>query len=206
MNQDTFIAVQRVLAADHQAIVTGITLQVDSPTVFLFDEYHLYNALIDDNVAIAKTLIQIAGVTLTGVEGFAGDRITLQDIMVPVSERCFSRGIRFTSAMLACLGMEVVGVDSPELSRRIEEDCQQGKWAPENHPAEELRSEHMVKTIIGKLQARGNVKAAILNAGADHNDDIQTIVLDAKRNRVGAGTVSFIRVRSRLFPMIPTRT
>ena len=202
MNPDTFIIVQQVLAADHQAIVTGIALQVDSPTVFLFDEYHLFNALIDDNVAIAKTLIQIAGVMLIGVEGCAGDRITVHDIMVPVFERCFGRGMRFTSAMLACPEMEVVGVDSPELSRRIDEDCQQGKWAPQNHPAQELRSEHMVTTIIQKFQTRGNAKAAILNAGARHNDDIQTIVVGAKRNQVGADIVSFVRVRSRLFPKL----
>ena len=120
--------------------------------------------------------------------------------MSPIPNRHFGGRHRFTSAMLACPAMEVVGVDSPDLSRRIEEDCQQGNCAPGNHPAEELRSEHMVKTIIQKLQARGNVKAAILNAGADHNDDIQTIVLGTNRNQVGADIVSFVRVRSKLFP------
>ena len=197
MNQDTFTTVQQVLTADYQATVTGIALQVDSPTVFLFDEYHLFNALIDDNVAIAKTLIQIAGVTLIGVEGCAGDRITLQDI---VSGGCFSRGTRFPLAMLACPGIEVVGVDSRELSSQIDKECQQGKWTAKDHPFQKLRSEHMVKTIIQQLQAHGNVKAAILNAGADHNDHIQTIVSGAKCNQVGADFVSFVRVRSRLFP------
>jgi len=200
MNEDTFTTVQRVLASDHQATVTGITLQVDSPTVFLFDEHHPSDALIEDNIAIAKALIRIAGVTLIGVEGCAGDRISRRDLMIPFPNRYFGGRHLFTSAMLACPGMEVVGVDSPELSRQIEEDCQQGKWAPEKHPAEELRSDHMVKTIIQKLQARENVKAAILNAGADHNGHIQKIVLGAKRDEVGAAAVSFVRVRSRLFP------
>jgi hypothetical protein len=206
MNQDTFTTVHQILAANHQATVTGIALQVDSPTVFLFDEHHPSDALIEDNIAIARTLIRIGGVTLIGVEGCAGDRISLRDLMIPISGRHFGGRHLFTSAMLACPGMEVVGVDSPELSSRIEEDCQQGKWAPGNHPAEELRSEHMVKTIIQKLQARGNVKAAILNTGARHNDDVQNIVLSARCSQVGADVVSFVRVRSRLFPMIPTRT
>jgi hypothetical protein len=200
MNPETFVTVQQILAADHQATVTGIALRVDSPTVFLFDEHHPSDALIEDNIAIAKTLIRIAGVTLIGVEGCAGDGISRRDLMMPIPNRHFGGRHLFTSAMLACPGMEIVGVDSPELSRRIDEDCQQGKWVPENHPAQELRSEHMVKTIIQKLQARSNVKAAILNAGANHNDHIQKIVMDTKRNQIGADTVSFVRVRSRLFP------
>lgn len=180
--------------------MTGLSLQIDSPTVFLFDEHHPSDALIKDNIAIAKTLIRSAGVTLIGVEGCAGDEISRRDLLMPIPNRHFGGRHLFTSAMLACPGMEIVGVDSPELSRRIEDDCQQGKWVPENHPAQELRSEHMVKTIIQKLQARGNVKAAILNAGANHNDHIQTIVMESKRNQVGADIVSFVRVRSRLFP------
>ena len=186
MNQDTFTAVQQVLTADHQATVTGIALQVDSPTVFLFDEHHPSDALLEDNIAIAKALIRIAGVTLIGVEGCAGDRISRRDLMCPIPNRHFGGRHLFTSAMLACPGMEIVGVDSPELCEMIKSDCEQGKSKPGNHPAEELRSEHMVRTIIQKLQARGNVKAAILNAGARHNDDIQTIVVGAKRNQCTA--------------------
>lgn len=193
MNQDTFTTVQQVLAAGHQATVTGIALQVDSPTVFLFDEHHPSDALIENNIAIARTLIRIAGITLIGVEGCAGDRISLRDLMIPIPNRHFGGRHLFTSAMLACPGIEVVGVDSPELSRRIQDDCQQGTFAPGNHPAEELRSEHMVRTIIQKIQARENVRAVILNAGADHNGHIQTILLSAKRDAVGAGAVSFIR-------------
>jgi hypothetical protein len=206
MNQDTFTTVQQALTADHQATVTGIALQVDSPTVFLFDEHHSSDALIEDNIAIAKALIRIAGVTLIGVEGCAGDRISRRDLMCPIPNRHFGGRHLFTSAMLACPGIEIVGVDSPELSRRIEDDCQQGIFAPGSHPDEELRSEHMVRTITQKIQARGNVKAAILNTGATHNDDIQNIVLSARCSQVVTDIVSFVRVRSRLFPMIPTRT
>ena len=202
MNQDTFTTFQQVLTADHQATVTGIALQVDSPTVFLFDEHHPSDALIEDNIAIAKALIRIAGVTLIGVEGCAGDRISRRDLMCPIPNKHFGGRHLFTSAMLACPGIEIVGVDSPELSRRIEDDCQQGRWTGQNHSLEMARSEHMVKTIIQKIRARENVKAVILNAGADHNGHIQTILLSDKRDELGAGAVSFIRVRSRLFPTL----
>jgi len=200
MNQDTFTTVQQVLTANHQATVTGIALHVDSPTVFLFDEHHPSDALINDNIAIAKELIRIASVTLVGVEGCAGDRILPRDLICPNPNKHFGGRHLFTSAMLACPGIEIVGVDSPELCRQIEDDCRQGEFTPGNHPNEKLRSEHIVRTIIQKIQARKNVKAVILNTGARHNDDIQTIVMGEKRSQVGADKVSFVRVRSKLFP------
>ena len=93
MNQVTFTTtVQQILTAEHQATVTGISLQVDSPTVFLFDEHHPSDALIEDNIAIAKSLIRIAGVTLIGVEGCAGDGISRRDLMMPIPNRhCASK-------------------------------------------------------------------------------------------------------------------
>ena len=202
MKPEAFTTVQRVLEADHQATITGIASQVDSPTVFLIDEFHPSDPLIDDNISIAKTLIRIAGVTLIGVEGCAGDRISIQDLKNPFLGRCFGGRHRFTVAMLGCSGLEVVGVDSPELCGQIEEDCLQGKWTAGNHPSEVLRSAYMAKTIIEKLRARGGTQAVILNGGARHNDDIQTIVLGANRDQVGADVVSFVRVRSRLFPRL----
>jgi hypothetical protein len=202
MKPDVFAKLEEVLKAGHQASATGIALQVDSPTIFLVDEYHASNSLIDDNIAIAKTLISIAGVTLLGVEGCSGDRITLQDLKNPFLDRCFGGRHRLTAAILSNQGVEVVGVDSRNLCKQINEDCQQGKWTASTHPSEERRSAYMATKLIEAIRERGNVQAAILNGGARHNDDITAIVRGEKRHDIGADGISFVRIRSKLFPTI----
>jgi hypothetical protein len=202
MKPDVFAKLEELLSTDHRATATGIALLVDSPTIFLIDEHHSSDSLIDDNIAIARTLIRIAGVTLVGVEGCAGGRITLQDLKTPFLGRCFGGRHRLTAAILGISGLEVVGVDSPELCKQINEDCQQRKWTPATHPGEELRSAHMATKLIQTIRERGNIQAAILNSGARHNDDMEAIVRGVKNYDVGADGVSFIRVRSRLFPTL----
>jgi len=200
MKPDAFAKLEELLKIDHQATAIGIALQVDFPTIFLIDEHHSSGDLIDDNIVIARTLIRIAGVTLAGVEGCAGSRITLQDLKNPFVGRCFGGRHRLTAAILGSSGLEVVGVDSQELCNQISGDCQQGKWTPDTHPSQELRSVHMVTRLIQTIRERGNVQAAILNGGARHNADIEAIVRGLKRHDIDAEGVSFIRVRSRLFP------
>jgi hypothetical protein len=200
MKPDIFAKLVELLKVDHRATATGIALQVDSPTVFLIDEHHSSDSLIDDNIAIARTLIRIANVTLVGVEGCAGGRITLQDLKNPFLGRCFGGRHRLTAAILGSSGLEVVGVDSPELCNQISEDCQQGKWIPSTHPSEELRSAHMATRLIQTIRERGNIQAALLNGGARHNDDIEAIIRGVKSHDIGADGVSFVRIRSRLFP------
>ena len=119
MKPDVFAKLEELLSTGHRATATGIALQVDSPTIFLIDEHHSSDSLIDDNIAIARTLIRIAGVTLVGVEGCAGSRITLQDLKTPFLGRCFGGRHRLTAALLGISGLEVVGVDSPELCKQI---------------------------------------------------------------------------------------
>lgn len=201
MNQTTFNSVLEDLVTNHQAVVTAIALRPDAPTVFLLDEHHGCGPLIDDNVAIAKTLIRIAAVALIGVEGCEGDEISLGDLMNMHSNRFFGGRPRFASAMLACPGIEVVGVDSPKLCNEITDDCQQGKGIAKSHPSQMKRSEYMVNTMHQKLKVRPTIKAAIINAGADHNDRIQAIVLGVKDENCGAVSASFVRVRSSQFPV-----
>lgn len=200
MMPERLAEIQRILETEHQATVTAIALQVDSPTVYLLEEIHSSDALIDDNIAISKTLVRAAGVTLIGVEGCAGDRISLQDFKNPSLARYFGGRPKFALAMLRCSGLEVVGVDSPELCNQIREDCEEGRWNAGNHPAEELRSKHMARIMITTILARVRPQAAILNAGARHIDDINKAVM-AEPDEVGAKVVSFVRVRSRKFPL-----
>lgn len=201
MTEHEFTAIRQALESQHGASVTPIVVRGDSKAVFLLDEIHNHPNLIDDNIRMAKTLIQLVGKTVVGVEGCAGDKITLGDLMCPSeSGRCFGGRPRFALAMLKENQVEIVGADSRELCQEIEEDCQQNKSTAAQHPKQELRSAHMAQTLIEKLLSRCDCRAAVLSAGARHNDDIEQIVRGAKPLNIGAEAASFARIRSALFP------
>jgi len=195
--------IRQALEGQHAASVKIIAVRADSPSIFLLDEVHNLTELIDDNIRIAKTLVQIGKVSLLGVEGCAGDKISIQDLMHLSSDgRCFAERPRMISAMLNEKYVEIVGVDSRELCSEINKDCEQGIWTEATHPKQEIRSAYMARTFVQKIRARRNIQAALLNAGKRHNDDIEAIVRAEKPNDVGANGISFIRVRSRLFPQL----
>jgi hypothetical protein len=86
------------------------------------------------------------------------------------------------------------------MSGEINNDYAAGRWTEATHPKQELRSAYMVRTLIEKLRSRRKVRAAILNDGARHNDDIEQIVRGTKPHQIGAEGSSFVRIRSALFP------
>src|SRR5882672_3527700 len=101
MTRDELTAIRQALEPQHGALVTPIAMRSGSKAIFLLDEIHNRPELIDNNIRMAHTLIQLAGKTVVGVEGCAGDKITLQDLMCPSEDgRCFGGRTRFALAML----------------------------------------------------------------------------------------------------------
>lgn len=201
MTEDEFIAIRQALENQHGASVKPIILRVESPTIYIFDEVHNLTDLIDDNIRIAKTLVQIGEVSLLGVEGCEGDKIAMRDLMhLSDDGRCFAERPRMISAMLNEKQVEIVGVDSKELSNQIKNECRAMQLEASAHPKQETRSAHMIRTLVEKLHSRSGARAAILNAGVRHNDDIERILRATRAQEISAESASFIRIRSRFYP------
>jgi hypothetical protein len=199
MTDEQYSSIATLLFSKHQAVTRLIAPIIQGPTVFLFDEYHSSPDLIRDNVQIAGTLIQEAGVTMIAVEGIEGDRMTRRDLMSPNPDKCFG-STHFALAMVADTRVEVIGVDSWDLFREILKDCEDGKYTPANHPLEEQRSAKMLQSVLEKVKARPAVLAVILNGGTRHNDDIERLLRATPGPEALARGVSFIRIRSKFYP------
>ena len=219
MSPEQFQQLKLVLESQLGAEISAITPTPLSRTVFLMDENHSKPDLIDDNVAIGRTLIREAAVSLVAVEGGVGGRrfdvqarayldskhpstLTAQDLRNPYSPKCLSDRRRFALAMVDVPGVAVIGVDSPELFNQMLEDVETGRFDPKqiaSHANQEARSRHMMLSLVEELHARPDVKAAILNAGRRHIDDIVSAHNSGTTETMGANVISLVRVRSKRF-------
>lgn len=198
MSNDDVIKVGEVLHRKHQASTIPAAIQPEGPVIFLLDENHSSAEVIKDNITIAGTLIQEFGVTLIAVEGIEGDHLARRDFRSPDPDRCF--GVSYFGEHVAQDNrFEVVGVDCHRLFKEIQRDCETKGSPAAQHPSQELRSVHMLESLLKKLKARPSVSAAILNGGTRHNDDIERVVRAEQAKDESSVRASCIRVRSRYY-------
>jgi hypothetical protein len=222
MNQEQLQQLRLALECELQAEAQIISFSPSLPAIFLLGENHARPDAIDQNIAIGKLLVRNAGVSLVAVEGAIGGRkfnmqsrtylpdrhpatVTAQDVRNPCSPRFIADRRRFAIAIVGEPGVQVVGVDSPELCNQMIEDVEAGRIDGRQigaHPNQGARSRHMILALVDELRERPNVRGAILNAGERHKNDIisaQTGNSEAKVDNIA----SLVYVRSQPVPGQP---
>ncbi len=180
-----------------------------APTLFLLDEFHHCDACTDDNVRIADRLFK-SGVRLAGVEGFNGGRewVYHGQQQPHYTERVVSGDVRGTCGIsdyprfaeqLLELALPVVGVDCAGMCDQAEVEMYEGTWKTGRHPNHHRRSLHFVATLFATARAEGVTGDLLLNCGAEHNADIETLARSREPLPADWPNWNYIRVRSAHF-------
>lgn len=191
-----------LIVGDLQVLLPG----TDIPIVFLIDENHGSPECIQQNIANAKELLSKAGVMLVGVESHAGgkewdghegrynSRFDLGEDKNAVSN-CpgFANEMRSSSA-------RVLGVESRSMSDEQQGDfCVGGSWygKPEkDHPLNERRSEHFLRTLFDLRRTHGLSGNLVLNAGGDHNSHIAKWITEGSVAAKAGQAAAYVRLRA----------
>ena len=176
------------------------------PVVFLIEENHSICECIKQNIVNAQVLVQKAQVTLIGVESHQGgrqwddysgkykDTFDMGENLEPVNDSPkFANSMRSSRAKV--LGVECLGMLNQEQCDLATDDLWKGKPAKE-HPFNQQRSEHFVRTLL-ELRSRHHLTGnLILNAGGDHISHIASWINDGTIERRARQKATYVRVRS----------
>lgn len=175
--------------------------QTDKPLVFLFDECHHDLVSKKVNIEAARFLVEKGIIGIIGVEGYAGghkydpheDRYlkTCHPNLLPNSEWISNE--KYFADAVTCFGITVVGIDSPEISDQLEIEYYPG------NPYNLKRSAHFIVTLFDAIKETQKC-GAILNAGGNHNDHIEKLVMNKSVDDLTSCSASFVRMRANCFP------
>jgi hypothetical protein len=170
------------------------------PFVFLFDENHdNENECIDKNIENAKELISNTNIEIIGVESLAGGRDWNEDTREYVTDdsnekyyrevtlkKWKSNCTRFADELSNIYPSLVFGVESVGMMNSIED--------PNDRIMHQKRSKHFIITLFGiyhDQKLNGNL---ILNSGSNHNDDIETWILNGEIDAIAGTRSNYVRI------------
>jgi len=186
--------------------VTQLLPRRNVPIIFLIDENHGSVKCIEQNLANAGELVQKAAVTLIGVESRYGGQEW--DDSEGSYKRSYDAGDKLVAAntcttfadRMSSSAAKVRGVECFGLVGQMEcESLPGGSWHGKpikDHPLNEIRSEHFVRTVLelrSSLRLTGNI---ILNAGGNHNSHIEGWVRDGTIEAKARQEAAYVRVRA----------
>jgi hypothetical protein len=179
---------------------------LDVPVVFLMDEYHGTGECVDQNVCNARNLILKARVNLVGVESHSGgqewddydciykDSFDNGDNRIPVNT-CPAFADRMTALGTLVLGVECHGM----LNNQHVDFDKEGDWsgkAVKEHPLNQERSRHFIRTLFQFRSRRCVVGNLILNAGSDHNSHIEQWIQDRSIEEIAGEKAAYVRLQA----------
>ncbi len=190
--------------------ILGVLTQLlpgrDVPILFLIDEEHRNDTCTNQNIINAHELVQKARVTLIGVESHRGgeewddgnykNTFDIGQNPEPVSDYAyFAERIRQqypkTVFGVECLGM----LNEQECNLSVDDNPWYGRQA-KDHPLDECRSEHFVRTLLELRSRHGLSGNLILNAGGDHNSHIERWVKDGTIEAKARQKAAYVRLRA----------
>lgn len=184
---------------------TIIEYQQSRPYIFLLDERHDSQQVIDDNLTLGRELIHTQGVGLVGVENFPcridpynGDQFHIIDrpSALIVDNHPIGAEIRFARGIVQ-VGVPVLGIDSEGLMNELE------MAAPANYgeyPANIQRSINFVLSLFQEREDRALDCSVLINCGSNHNQHILDIANGIRDIPANWPSGSYIRLRSLNYP------
>jgi hypothetical protein len=178
-----------------------LSLIPNTPIVFLIDEMHDDEVIVQNNVNNANELIRNANVNYIGVESHLGGYewdTEKQDYNYEEYDNSFklNGSALFTNNFIPEKRNYVYGVECYEIFNKIFIDLRMNKYSDITiHPLNKLRSKHFLKTIIEKwnINQNGNL---ILNCGRDHNSHIEQWINNGTIDDIAGVKASYIRLNA----------
>lgn len=190
----------------------------DAPIIFLIDEYHCEQEVIDErskaideNILIALNLVRYGGVTFAGVESHTGGQIW-SDLSEKYTDEYddgtkqdpYNNCPKFADGLRA-EGVLVFGVECEKMADSLYGDCSASKENIKAHKLNKERSKHFIRTL-SELRTRNKLNGnAILNAGSEHNSHIRKWVESGEIDKIVDMRYSYIRLRASTYPQRPSQ-
>jgi hypothetical protein len=188
------------------------------PIVFLFDENHDDENVIQRNIINAGSLIDNADVELVGVESRFGGQFWSEKTRTyggpPNEIRLYNDQVELANNQNALIatrinmferwvnqieGITFTGIDSLNMTNVISDLWNNREINEEtmvNHPINIMRSIHFIKTILevhNDEQINGNI---IINCGRDHNIHIENMINNPEIEIISAHRASYVRINT----------
>lgn len=181
--------------------VKVLQLIPNTPIVFLIDEIHDNLEMIQINVTNAIELINNANVRIIGVESHLGGQEWDPERKIYYEDEYDNSfkivgSANFANALIPEYNSYMYGVEGNEIFNKVFVDLSKGLFNDvTEHPLNEMRSKHFVKTIIDRWKINPSCNI-ILNCGMDHNTHIEEWINSGSIDNFVGFKASFIRLNA----------